>query len=270
MKNIPKINSIASASTTLIDPEQHRRVAYQINQNRENLITTVLPYFGRPEISTEIVASSKHFVNGFKVVQTSNGEFAYIRQSDSQLLPFRYDVASDFNEYGFAMVGKDASVSWIDTTFRYLNQNGEMTEETLDDEYSKFNGWQEISNFSRGTTPLSQVYDVRTSRGIVAYFGVNGKLKDFYQYNGKMDAKFPKRTFNNGTVFDEFGHAMADGTLLFAKGYYITYEDLIKICNQKGFIGAIEDDAEVYLDEETGEVLKEPRYTRVIHLDSKY
>ena len=54
----------------------------------------------------EIIDNSNDFVNGFKVVQTSNGEYAYVRQSDFQLLPFRYDVASDFNEYGFAMVGK--------------------------------------------------------------------------------------------------------------------------------------------------------------------
>ena len=68
-----------------------------------------------------IIDSNENFVNGFKVVKTANGEYAYIRESDNSLLPFRYDIAFDFNEFGFAIVGKDGSVSWINKDFKYLN-----------------------------------------------------------------------------------------------------------------------------------------------------
>lgn len=150
MEKLPKINSISRSSGILIDSKHKRNICYDINEKEETrtAVHVVLPNFGRPKISEEIVDDSNNFINGFKVVKTASEEYAYIRQSDSRLLPFRYDVASDFNEYGFAMVGKDGSVSWIDTDFRYLDVNGKMVVEDLDKDYIKFNGWQEVSNFS--------------------------------------------------------------------------------------------------------------------------
>ena len=64
-----------------------------------------------------------------------------------------------------------------------------MVNEELDKAYAKFNGWQAIKSFSKGSIPLSKVYDGRNySR--VSYFGIDGKLKEFYQYNGEMDDSF--------------------------------------------------------------------------------
>ena len=256
MGHFPKINSIVHSSCILIRGNQ-RILYYEINEGKKDAIgvRVSLPEFGRPKISSEIIDNSNVFINGFKIVQTSNNEYAYIRQSDSLLLPFRYDVASDFNEYGFAMVGKDGSVSWIDTSFRYLNLQGDMIEEELEKRYAKFRGWQGVSSFSKGSIPLSRVYDDRNTHGKVSYFGINGKFKEFYQYNGEIDDSFSIMSFNQGTNFDENNRAIADGNMLFAKGYYSSYDDLIKICEQKGFITAISKDADKCFDKETGRVL---------------
>lgn len=256
MGNLPEINSIIHGPSILVTKNK-RNLYYDINRGEMTRtgIHVELPEFSRPKISKEIVDNSNEFINGFKVVQTSNGEYAYIRQSDFLLLPFRYDVASDFNEYGFAIVGKNGNVSWIDMSFRYLDINGNMVEEELSN-YARFNGWQGVSAFSQGTIPLSRVYDGRNSYGRVSYFGIDGKLKEFYQYDGQINYDFSEITFNSGTTFDENGQAMADEKILFAKGYSLSYRDLIKICKQKGYISSICEDAEKCFDKETGRVLK--------------
>lgn len=256
MENLPKINSISHGSWVLF-AKNKRNLYYEINKGEINStgIAVVLPESGRPKISTEILDNSNEFINGFKVVQTINGEYAYIRQSDFQLLPFRYDVASDFNKYGFAIVGKNARVSWIDTSFRYLDINGNMVEDELSD-YARFNGWQGVIDFSQGTIPLSKVYDGSGAYWKISYFGIDGKLKEFYPYNGQINDDSAKITFESGTPFDENDQAMADGEILFAKGYSLAYKDLIKICKQNGYLSSICEDAEKCFEKETGRVLK--------------
>lgn len=254
-----KISNVIRSCSIFIDLDRTRNICYTINQNtpnETNIHVKLQSEWYRPKKSEKIIDDSNEFVNGFKVVQTENGEYAYVRESDNVLLPFRYDVAFDFNQYGFAIVGKDGSVSWIDTTFKYLNLEGEFVEEELDKSYSKFSGWQGISEFSDGSIPLSRVYDGRNSYGKIAYLGIDGKFKEFYKYDGEIHEHWSDTTFNNGTEFDENGYAMANGNMLFARGYYCSYADLIKICKEKGFITSISEDAEKHFDKETGKVLR--------------
>lgn len=254
-----KISNVIRSGSIFIDRDHTRNIYYTINQNtpnETNIHVKLQSEWYRPKKSKKIIDDSNEFVNGFKVVQTENGEYAYVRESDNVLLPFRYDVAFDFNQYGFAIVGKDGSVSWIDTTFKYLNLEGEFVEEELDKSYSKFSGWQGISEFSDGSIPLSRVYDGRNRYGKIAYLGIDGKFKEFYKYDGEIHEHWSDTTFNNGTEFDENGYAMADGNMLFARGYYCSYADLIKICKEKGFITSISADAEKHFDKETGKVLR--------------
>ena len=118
MSKMPiKIINVIRSCSIFIVRDRTRNICYTINQNTPNETNIHIK-------SEKIIDDSNEFVNGFKVVQTENGEYAYVRESDNVLLPFRYDVAFDFNQYGFAIVGKDGSVSWIDTTFKYLNLEG--------------------------------------------------------------------------------------------------------------------------------------------------
>ena len=258
MKKLPKnVNSVGCGSAVLID-RGDRHICYEINEGEETStdIFVVLPGGWRPKKTDKIADDSNDFVNGFKVVKMANGEYAYVRESDNSLLPFRYDVAFDFNEFGFAIVGKDGNVTWIDKEFKYLNLKGEMIEEELDKSWVKFAGWQRVSTFSKGVIPLSRVYDGRGSHSRIAYFGTNGKLKEFYRYNGVMDTYSVITIFGSATTFDDEGHARADGNMLFARGYYLSYSDLIKLSMEKGFIDSISVDAEKWFDKETGNVLK--------------
>lgn len=250
MSKMPtKIINVIRSCSIFIVRDRTRNICYTINQNTPNETNIHIK-------SEKIIDDSNEFVNGFKVVQTENGEYAYVRESDNVLLPFRYDVAFDFNQYGFAIVGKDGSVSWIDTTFKYLNLEGEFVEEEIDKSYSKFSGWQGISEFSEGSIPLSRVYDGRNSYGKIAYLGIDGKFKEFYKYDGEIIEHWLDTTFNNVTEFDENGYAMANGNMLFARGYCCPYADLMKICTEKGFITSTSEDAEKNFDKETGKVLR--------------
>ncbi|NLL44046.1 MAG: hypothetical protein GX247_00045 [Mollicutes bacterium] len=42
-----------------------------------------LPKDGRPKPTNKIMFESEEFLNGFKVVVMSNGEYAYIREEDN-------------------------------------------------------------------------------------------------------------------------------------------------------------------------------------------
>lgn len=260
MGKIPtKINNISRKLSISIDSKRARNIYYTINEDtpdETDIHIKLSSEWHRPKKSEKIIDDSNEFENGFKVVQTENGEYAYVRESDNALLPFRYDVAFNFNQYGFAMVGKDGSVSWIDTTFKYLNLEGEFVKEELDKKYSIFSGWQEIREFSEGSIPLSRVYDGRGSYGKIAYLGIDGKFKVFYKYDGEINDHWSYSVFSKGTEFDENGYAMADDNMLFARGYYCSYKDLIKICKQKGVITSISEDAEKNFDKETGKVLR--------------
>lgn len=262
MEKLPtKIKSITCFGNTFIDLKHIRNICYVLNEDTEDekKVCIKLPELYRPKKSETIVDDNNEFCNGFKVVKLVNGEYGYVRENDNLLLPYRYDVAFDFNDYGFAIVGKDGCVSWIDKDFRYLNLQGRMVEEDLEKTWNKFESWQEIYDFSEGNIPLSRLYCGRSIYRIISYFDTNGKIKDFYKYDGEVNELITTNVFLSGTTFDENGRAMAGSNLLFARGYYISYNDIIKLCEEKGYIQAISEDAEKYFDKDTGRILKKDK-----------
>ena len=234
-----KVNNI-TGGRAFIDRKRHtRKIGYTLNADtdEEEYITVILPENSRPFSSIKIINNNRDFVNGYKVVQTANKEYAYIREKDNTLLPFRYDIATDFNRYGYAMVGKDGNVSWIDKNFNYLNSKGEMVKESPLNEYANFDGFYRVDDFSNSDIPLSRVCYKYSD--LVSYFGTNGKLKEFYNYDGKTIEDFSNNQFLNGTCFYEGGYATTDNRILLSKGYSIYTKDLISICDGKGFFNTI-------------------------------
>ena len=218
MKKLPKeIKSIKGSVYSFVD-KGTERYAYILNEgtDKEVRVNVLLPYYSRPDISFDIIDDSRDFVNGFKLVQTANMEYAYVKEEGNTLLPFRYDVATDFNEYGYAMVGKDGKV----------------------------NGFLSVSDFSKGEHPLSKVcscssdWDKKTS-----YFGVDGKIKEFSRYDGEIirDSDSIKNFSYYSEDFNDKGYATAnnDWLILLSSGYYLSVKDLIKICEEKGFLDTI-------------------------------
>ncbi len=242
MKKLPKeIISIKGSVYSFVD-KGTERYAYILNEgtDKEVRVNILLPYYSRPDISFDIIDDSSDFVNGFKLVQTANMEYAYVKEEGNTLLPFRYDIATDFNEYGYAMVGKDGKVSWIDKNFKYLNSKYEMVNE----DSSKFNGFLSVSDFSKGEHPLSKVcscsYDWNKK---TSYFGVDGKIKEFSRYDGEIirDSDSIKNFSYYSEDFNDKGYATAnnDRLILLSSGYYLYTKDLIRICGEKGFLDTI-------------------------------
>ena len=98
MSELPKeIKSIKGSVYSFVD-NKTERYAYILNEgtDKEVRVTVLLPYYSRPDISCDIIDGSRDFVNGFKVVQTANMEYAYVKEESNTLLPFRYDIATDF------------------------------------------------------------------------------------------------------------------------------------------------------------------------------
>ena len=267
MKNLSsKINSISCGSNIFITNDFKREIYYTINEEETQpiKITIRLPYSNRPETSNEIIDSDSEFVNGFKVVKTANGEYGYIRQSDSVLLPYRYDIASDFNQYGFAMVAKDGNTTWINKNFQYLSKDGEMVNEDIEDKYykyRKFEGFQKICKFSTGNYPLSRIYEGRNRCGHSFYFSTEGKRKEFYKFDGSFDYEFTFSSFGN-TDFGDRDYIIGGNGILFAKGYYCPLKYVLEFCEQNGIVSAIYENADkVFTNKGQQKVLKpkEPR-----------
>ena len=227
----------------IIENNHARSINYVVYRG-EKAISTIkvkLPEVRRPEKSDKIIKSSQKFVNGYKIVQTENGEYGYIDEENNELLPYRYDLALDFNQYGYAIVGKDGNVTWINKKFEHLNIIGKMVKDySTEKSWTKTDGWLKVSEFSKGNMPLSRVYDNKTKYGeLVAYFNTSGELQEFYHYDNPNDDDFPKTYFIHGTSFDESDTATAENYLLLARGYFMTYSELVNFCKQNGITNII-------------------------------
>lgn len=252
MVKLPKeIKSIKGSR--VFEGEEIVKYGYVINEDKDGelYMPIELPYYYgvylRPPASFDIIDDSREFVNGFKVVQTANLEYAYVREADNKLLPYRYDIATDFNEYGYAMVGKEAKVSWIDRNFRYFDATFETFLDEEKNKSDRFNGFSSISNFSNGENHLSKLlrkdYDSDSS---VIYLDTDGKIKKFYKYDGEAvcGEGFKKEFPLDSTTFNESDYATfyQNKFILLSSGYYLYTMDLIRICNEKGFLGNISED----------------------------
>ncbi len=247
MVKLPK--EIKSIKVSRVLPQEEIvKYSYVINEGKDDKLCMpiVLPYYYgaylRHPASIDIIDDSRDFINGFKVVQTDNEEYAYVREEDNKLLPYRYDIATDFNLYGYAMVGKNARVSWIDMNFRYFNEEEEKFTKEQEIGYNTFNGLLGVSDFSKGETPLSRMYR-HGYENKVSYLGTDGNIKEFYNFDGEIirDDESNKYFSYYSEDFNDLGYAKAnDGEIiLLSSGYYLYTKDLIRICEEKGFLDTI-------------------------------
>jgi len=258
MKGIPKNIKTLGCYCSIFLYEDKRRITYTIDEDYKTKChyTAVVPRYWRPKRSDEIVEQNKNFVNGFKLVRTSNGEFGYIRESDNELLPYRYDIAFDFNEYGLAMVGKDGDVSWIDKDFNYINLECEKVQEDLDYNYGDFKAWQTIEQFSKGEKPIAKLYYGRDTYAKIRYIDASGNLMSFRNFDGKIRDNLTTTYFSSGTSFNKDGIARTGRSYLFARGYYIDYDDILEMAISRGFVNELSKEAEQALDKKEGKKLR--------------
>ena len=189
---------------------------------------------------------------GYALASFYNGEYGYYN-SKGELLPYRYDYATDFNKYGFAMVCLDGKVSWIDTNFNYLatdltfHGHPNCTYRINNEKYTPFDGFDEVFSFSGNTNKLSKMVSISRGKNSVVYFDTEGNIKKFAKYNGSVNGIDSITHFKDGEDFSSFGTAMAfdmkdNPIFLFEKGYYILPDYMLEYLNQKGITSQINED----------------------------
>ena len=250
-----KVKSIICTDAVKIDKSMDT-VCYKIEYENgmKNYVFTSIPKYRKPYKSDKIIDEAGEYVNGFKVVKLANNHYSYIREKDGKLMPYEYDVAFDFNEYGLALVGKAGSISWINKDFNYLNNKVNMVSESKDS-WKNFEGWQAAFNFSGGANPLSRLYCGSSNYGRNIYIDTNENIKHFYQYDGNISKDVFRCIFFTGTDFNENGYAVADNFILESSGFCISKEDLPKLSLDDGYIDLLFMDAKAKFQDE-GKKLK--------------
>ena len=196
------------------------------------------------------------FSNGFRIIRMEDGKFGYIREEDNFLMPYRYDIASDFNEYGFAMIGKNGYVSWINKDFKYYVTNSyklpaifNFVTEDFSYKDTKFNSnISRVDQFSIGNNPLSRIslkgntitkntlQNSEVRNNLTVYMDTNGKIKDFINFEDR--SKISRSVFTNGNNFNKHGYTYADDNshILFDSGYYLGLEDVVNLAKKHGLL----------------------------------
>ncbi len=212
-----------------------------------------------------IIDDSRSFVQGYKLVAMKDGSFAYVRESDGVLLPYRFDIASDFNECGFAMVGFRGSVTWINTHFEYLGGHVWYSMDSMDafDEAP----WKGVGDFSgsKDAKVSPMVYPIfGGTSNLLTYLNVDGEFQKFKQYDGniseeckEMFAIPQKKVMFRGIkdydmsqfAFDDNGRLQIEDCIYFSRGFYVTIHDLIKISRERGWLQSIDDEVKHMLIE---------------------
>ena len=184
------------------------------------------------------------FKSGYMLVRMLSGAFAYIREGDGVLLPYRFAFASEFNESGYAMVGTCKGVSWINTKFEFVATNGKKY--NCDPGYNNPFGRTNIRAFNGITSlegekrKISVLFTGRDS-SIMYFDSING-IMNFVRFDGKehKEQKIKKIIITiddirsskldlEQFVFNDQGYVVLGDKAIFANGHFCTTEDLAKL-----------------------------------------
>ena len=150
----------------------------------------------------DIKYMSDEAVNGFYMLIDGNDDFAYVREEDGLVIPKRFDIATPFNEYGYAMIADRGNVTWINKNFEFFNPG---TNTFVDATKSNVKAFKEVHEFRGLNNPLSKAvgYDE-----MVSYINTKGELQKFRNIlsEGKVSS-WDKEFFDDleFTNFDDRG-----------------------------------------------------------------
>lgn len=174
------------------------------------------------------------FVNGYAAVELEDG-FGYVLERNKKLLPYRFDVATNFGINGLALVGLGGRVTWINEDFEaYFD--GKFIPIDNTSKYVDFKGYDIVNSFdSKG---LSAVGD-EVGNWFIQLINASGRVKTFKRYNYKlsMQESIKKIQISESSIaFDDDGiYIDDDGAIYSADGYVIYPEDLAYVVKEVGF-----------------------------------
>ncbi len=230
------------------DRMSHKGYWYVTSENEELEIKTpynegYLQVIGVP---LYVMESPENYTNGFKRVKLSNNLYGFLRETDGSFVPYQFILASEFNEYGYAMVAKNGSVGWINRNFDFLTEKRDWVSLfSINQDRLSFS---QISDFSLGETPFSQVVSFTFGMWKTQYLGTDGTIKGFNLYDGEKIGDIDRKFFTqnemrslNGTQFKPGGYAIRknEGVILFQNGFYCNFADFTKIAEVLDIFGLI-------------------------------
>ena len=180
----------------------------------------------------QIIDAKKKPAYGFKLVKNQYGQYMYMRTSDNVIIPCIFDVATNFNRYGLAMVAKNGQVTWINKDFQYVSHSGVLAQ--LTDTHVINDGWYSVSDFTTGKTKLSKC---TSNSNHTSFLDTNLTRKVFRLYDGKEFTEKTQTSFLGYiSDFDEKGYVERFATktpdckclIIFSDGYYIEEETLLE------------------------------------------
>lgn len=244
--------------------------SYFLNSDRDD---ETRPYFikARDNPNNNYIIVGKE-VCGFKRVKFENGEFGFVRVSDDTLMPYRFEVADDFNKYGLALVARDGVINYIDTNFQvfeydikykqpighylldyWISCGKDMYVEDFKRELfplrkkdikDKMSGFDEISCFIEGDKPFAIIGEHFTERSVP--ISPSGELVTFRNYydHDKEESVIPINggrllTTDNGAIMFEDG-TYNNPRVYFSNGTYMTLRDIIKFSNDLGLYSILD------------------------------
>lgn len=179
-----------------------------------------------------ILNDEKDYINGFRRVLFSDFTYGYREESTEELVPYKFNLATNFNENGIAMVAIDSGVTLLTSDFKILYKNGK---------YFKMGGFS--SHFSMpipikvdSFSSLYITYTHRASNGIneleAMFLDKTGSNITFRSPTGEGERLFFRKTCKetllkeNECRISEAGFIICGDYILLSSGYYITLSEL--------------------------------------------
>lgn len=176
------------------------------------------------------VVSVGEEVNGFRRVEFSNGKIGF-QDASGKVAPYKFNIASDFNEYGFAIVGTMYGVTWINSEFKKLTARGTWT--FMEDQFIEMP--TRIQNFVLG---MSSVSYMRRSKREAFFIDIEGKKVQFVDELHEQYVDFGG-TYDSEAGFNELGYKITSKGVYFANGSFMGFEEIIKLPEASELLGKI-------------------------------
>lgn len=176
------------------------------------------------------------YINGFRRVLFSDCTYGYREESTGELIPYKFNLATNFNENGIAIVAIDSGVTLLTNDFKILYKNGK---------YFKMGGFSShfsmpipikvdsISSqyitythcISSGINELEALFLDKTG-GSIAFRSLTGANSERIVF--RKACKRTLLTENECSIFDS-GFIIYGDYIILSSGYYITLSELCKL-----------------------------------------
>ena len=219
---------------------------YIINKGMENEKKIFCCNNYSDNINRTKIENDNSFVNGFKLVEYRpsyytkdfltgkpiTSKFAYMNDS-GQMIPYLFDIATDFDEYGYAIVGNDGKLTMIDKDFNYVSVTHGLVSGKINYEFD------EITKFSDGVRPLAKLTVYKEKYEQIRYLRTDGKFQKFHRCTPSgFIGSDSTDTHLNTSEFNKLGLATTrkgnyNQTVILSSGVEINIYDLINLLGDK-------------------------------------